>query len=294
MHTSSVGRRKAPGYPVLETYKFLPYLHAPELSKSDAVRVCTQLILENVPILKVKAVEVDLDNNVEPILPLFELALGDLPLVTSDLMLLTAQDLSLGKIHVEDGKLSTQSNCLLIIATKCFDRKEFVEGTIKSYNERGGYLVSRESMDFTPTIAAEKCPYGFQVVSIIPTEGNEKLVLLQRSTNRKLVTTLNTVVNISNPSDSTALDAYEWLPKLKEAAKESKGVIVVAENNSRSGIIGLANCIRKEPEGTKITCVFIDDKSAPPFNLEHPLYQEQLKLGLAINILRNVSEKRHN
>lgn len=289
MHASPVGRRKAPGYPVLETSKFLPYVHAPELTKSDAVRVCTQLILENTPILKVKAVEVDLDNNAEPILPLFELALGDLPLVTSDLMLLTGQDLNLGKIHVEDGKLSTQTNCLLVIATRCFDRKEFVEGTIKSYSERGGYLVSRESMEFTPAEAAEKCPYGFQVVTIIPTDGNEKFVLLQRSTNRKFVTALSTVVNISNASDTTATDTYDWLPKLKDAAKESKGVIVVAEKNPRSGIVGMVNCIRKEPEGTKITCVFIDDKSAPPFNLEHPLYQEQLKLGLAINILRNVS-----
>lgn len=289
MHTSPVGRRKAPGYPVLETYKFLPYLHAPELRKSDAVRVFTQIILENTPILKVKAVEVDLDNNAEPILPLFELSLGDLPLVTSDLMLLTAQDLNLGKIHVEDGKLSTQTNCLLIIVSNGFDRKEFVEGTITCYNERGGYLVSRESMDITPAIAAEKCPYGFQVISIIPTDSNEKLVLLQRSTNRKVVTALNTVINITNPSNSTAADNFEWLPKLKDAAKESKGVIVVAENNSRSGIVGLVNCIRKEPDGTKITCIFIDDKSAPPFNLEHPLYQEQLKYGLAINILRNVN-----
>lgn len=294
MHTSPVGRRKAPGYPVLETYKFLPYLHAPELRKSDAVRVFTQIILENTPILKVKAVEVDLDNNAEPILPLFELSLGDLPLVTSDLMLLTAQDLSLGKIHVEDGKLSTQTNCLLIIVSNGFDRKEFVEGTIKCYNERGGYLVSRESMDFTPAIAAEKCPYGFQVISIIPTDSNEKLVLLQRSTNRKVVTALNTVINISNPSNTTATDDFEWLPKLKDAAKESKGVIVVAENNSRSGIVGLVNCIRKEPDGTKITCIFIDDKSAPPFNLEHPLYQEQLKYGLAINILRNVNRAEHS
>lgn len=264
-------------------------MHAPELKKSDAVRVFTQLILENTPILKVKAVEVDIDNNAEPILPLFELALGDLPLVTSDLMLLTAQEFNLGKIHVEDGKLSTQTNCLLILATNCFDRKEFVEGTLKCFGERGGYLVSRESMDFTPTIAAEKCPYGFQVVSIIPTDANEKLVLLQRSTNRKMVTTLNTVIDISNTTDKTELDTYEWLPKLKDAAKESKGVIVVAEKNSRSGIVGLVNCVRKEPEGTKVLGVFIDDKLAPPFSLESPFYQEQLKLGLGINVLRNVS-----
>lgn len=289
MHTSPVGRRKAPGYPVLETYKFVPYLSAPVMPKSDAIRCCTQIILENTPMVKVKGVEVDLDNKTQPLLPLFETALGDLPLVTSDLMLLTTQDLSLGKIHVEDGKLSTQTNCLLVVASTCFDRKEFVEGTIKSFGERGGYLVSRESIDFNPSMAVEKCPPGFQVITIIPTDDNETLVLLQRSLKRKFVSGLYSVVNISNKSGTTTSDTYEWLDKLKVAGKQNKNIIVVSENNSRSGIVGLVNCIRKEPDGTKVTCVFIDEKSAPAFNMEHPVYQEQLKLGLAINILRNVS-----
>lgn len=287
MHTNNVSRRKAPGYPVLETYKYIPYISSPVLRKSDAVRCHTQLILENTPMIRVKGVEVDHDNSVNPLLPEFEIALGDLPLVTSDLMVLTGQDLNLGKIHVEDGKLSTQTNCLIIVSKNCFDRVDFVDGAVKSLHERG-YIVSRESPNFTAAEAAQKCPPDFNVISMIQTDDNEQLVLLQRAVKRKLLSD-QVVINISNSSDTTTADSYEWLNKLKQAMKQTKGtVIVVAQNNSRSGIVGLVNCIRKEPEGNKVVCVFIDDEHAPAFDLKLPFYQEQLKLGLAINVLRNV------
>lgn len=285
MHTSPVGRRKAPGYPVLETYKFLPYLDPPTLSTSDAVRCCTQLALENSPILKVKAVEVDIDNNCTPLLPLFELSLGDLPLVTADLMLLSAQELELGKIHVEDGKLSTQSNCTFVIASNCSQRTEFVTGALESLRDPGGYIVSRESIDFNVSQIKSFVSQGLQVVSIIPTE-SEKIVLLQRAAKKKPVGS-ETVIDISH--DPYADDNYGWVEGLKAALKDSSSVIVLSQNNLYSGVIGLVNCIRKEPDGNKVVCVFVDDKSAPPFNPEVPLYKEQLSLGLAINVYRKVS-----
>lgn len=284
MHTSPVGRRKAPGVPVLETFKFLPYIDPPTLSNFDAVRCCTQLALENSPILKVKAVEVDLDNNCVPLLPLFELALGDLPLVTADLMLLSAQELQLGKIHVEDGKLSTQSNCTFVIATNCSQRNEFVTGALETLRERGGYIVSRESLTLNATQIKNFVSQGLQVVSIIPTE-SEKIVLLQRAAKKKIAGS-DTVIDISH--DPYAADNYGWLDGLKTAVKENSSVIVLSQNNLYSGVMGLVNCIRKEPDGNKVVCVFVDDKSAPAFSVEHPFYKEQLNLGLAINVFRNV------
>lgn len=288
MHTNAVSRRKAPGYPVLETYKYIPYISTPPLPKSDAIRAHTQIIIENTPMLRVKAVEVDYDNSITPLLPQFELALGDLPLITSDLMVLTGQDLSLGKIHVEDGKLSTQTNCLLIVSKNMFERHEFVSGAIQSLHDRG-YLVSRESINFSAAEAAQKCPPEFNIISMIRTDDDEQLVLLQRAPKRKVALSLDVVVNISNSTDATTADSYEWLEKLKVAVRQTKGnVIVVAQNNSKSGIVGLVNCLRKEPDGNKVICVFIDDEHAPPFSLQLPFYQEQLRLGLAFNVLRNV------
>lgn len=287
MHTSPVGRRKAPGYPVLETCKYLPYISSPILRKADAVRSLSQIILENTPMLKVKAVEVDPDGDVQPILPIFELAFGDLPLVTTELMVLTKQDLDLGKIHVEDGKLSTQTSCLFVLAKNLFSRPTFVESAISSLSERG-YLISRESVKFTASEAVRKCPLEFNVVSMIRTDDDEQLVLLQKALVRKPIASQTAVIDISIATNTTTADSYEWIEEMKVALKDGKNVIVVAQNNPLSGIVGLVNCIRKEPDGTRVVCVFIDDKLAPPFNQDLPFYQEQLNLGLAINILRDV------
>lgn len=287
MHTNPVGRRKAPGYPVLETSKYIPYLSSPVLRKEDAVRCLSQLVIENTPMLRVKAVEVDLEGDVQPILPHFEVALGDLPLITTDLMVLTKHELDLGKIHVEDGKLSTQTNCLMVLSKNCLTKHDFVEEAIKSLDDRG-YLISREAVNITASEAAQLCPPDFNIISMIRTDDNEQLVLLQRALKRKVITN-QVVVDISNSTDSTAADSYEWLEKLKVAMKDGKNVIVISQNNPRSGIVGLVNCIRKEPDGAKVMCVFIDDKLAPQFSLDLPFYQEQIKLGLAINILRDVS-----
>jgi fatty acid synthase, animal type len=55
-----------------------------------------------------------------------------------------------------------------------------------------------------------------------------------------------------------------------------------------SGILGLVNCIRKEsPNGDRLKCVFIQDKTAPKFDIEAPFYQSQLKHGLATNIFKD-------
>lgn len=203
-------------------------------------------------------------------------------------MLLTTQEISLGKIHVEDGKLSTQNNCTFVIASNCIENKDFVQGALSSLRERGGYLVSRENLDFNIKQALADLPAGVQLITVIPTD-DEMIVLLQRANKRSI---FGTVVNISN--DPYAAESYEWLEQLKVATRDSASVIVLSQNNPYSGIVGLVNCIRKEPEGTKVTCVFIDDMTAPAFDVDNPFYKDQLKLGLAINVYKNVSLLKKN
>lgn len=278
MTTSPVARRKPPGLPVLESYKFISHLPAPKLPKSDAIRACVQIALENNPMPKVKVVEVDHDNLSQPITQLFENALGDLPLVTADLMLLTKQELSLGKIHVEDGKLSTQSNCCFVVLGKALSRLNVVESALTSLSDKG-YLVSRESIDLN--VQNIVVPPGLQLIAVFPTD-DENMVLFQRL--KRKMPELPIVINISANDNK-----FEWLDALKMAIKDSL-VIVVAQNQKLSGIVGLINCIRKEPNGNRVCGVFIDDESAPKFELNNSFYSSQLKLGLAINVYRNVSK----
>ncbi|XP_055698842.1 fatty acid synthase [Phlebotomus papatasi] len=274
LHASPVARRRPPGVPVLETYKFIPHLPTPEMSKIDAIRTCVQLALENNPNFKVKVVEVDTNESTEPIITFFQEALGDLPLVSTDLMYLTAREIELQEVHVENGKLSTQTNCMFVIASDCLANPDFVEKSVVSLTENA-YLVTRESKDLH--VEDIKIPPGFQLILSIPTE-DETIVMCHRL-RRKLIGN-PTVVKISMEDTK-----YEWLNKIRAAMKTGP-VTLVSEGEPTSGIIGLVNCLRKEPDGYLISCVFVDDSSAPPFDFDNPYFKAHLKLSLAINVCR--------
>ena len=274
LQANVVSRRRPPGIPVLEYYKFVPHFPSPMLSKTDGARVLVQLALENVPTLKVKAVEVG-TQLANTILPIIQEALADLPLVTADLTLLTKQSTEINGIVVEDGNLSTHTKCLFIIASDCIHDNDFIASSVTSL-EDNGFFVAREKSDFSSSNL--KLPLNFQLISII-TVDDEVLVLLQYL--KKKFMMASTVIKISEKDIK-----YEWLEKTKQSMK-NEPMILVAQNETTSGIIGLVNCLRKEPDGHMISCVFIDDDKAPAFDLQNPIYSSQLKLGLAINVLRN-------
>ena len=274
LEANAVGRRRPPGIPVLEYYKFISHLPTPKLSVSDGARVLVQLVLENVPTLKVKAVEVGRQSK-NVILPIFQEALVDLPLVTAELTLLTNDETELDGILVEDKKISTQSKCLIIIAADCIHDNAFIESCEASL-EVNGFFVARENVGFTDKDL--NLPLNFKLISIINVD-DEVFVLLQFNKN-------NLKDNLAVVKISEQDTKYEWLEKTKSALKNGP-VVLVAQKEKTSGIIGLVNCLRKEPEGHLVSCVFIDDNKTPAFDLQNPFYKSQLNLGLAINVLRN-------
>lgn len=275
MHTSTVNRRKFPGNLVLESYKFITYFPSPILRKSDAVRACVQLAVENNPALKIKVVEVDTSSHI-PIIDEFERALEALPLITADLMFLTPQDIDLGKIHVENGHLKSQTNCYFVIIREALLNLPSVETSLLSLRDNG-YLVSRETQS-VDLIINSTVPSGLQLLAIFRCD--EETLVLYRKIKKRILEIPNVVFVRSNE--------YEWLQELRTSIKEVP-VILVAQNEKASGIMGLVNCIRKEPLDNSLSCVFIDDVNAPPFSLDNPFYSSQMNLGLAINVYRDVN-----
>lgn len=276
LRASAIGRRKPPGIPVLESYEFIPHLPSHKLPLEDATRALVQLGFENAHALKIKTVELDNDDR-EPIVQFFHEALGDLPLVASEAMYLTKNDVELPGVHVEDGKLSSLTNCTFIIACAWSNNLKFVETAIGCLKEKA-YLVLRESLstDFTQLVIPPSC----KLVCAIPTD-NELLVMFQYEKRKTFGT--STVVRISSQDIE-----YSWIEEIRTAVTNGP-VTLVAEKESYSGILGLVNCLRREPIGQLVTCVFVADLKAPTFDPEHPLYKTQLRLGLAINVYYNVS-----
>ncbi|KAL9707515.1 hypothetical protein quinque_011033 [Culex quinquefasciatus] len=269
---SIVGRRNPPGVPVLETYGFVPYFSDDKVSSLEAVRMCVQLALENAPTLAINVTEVYTQSRAV-LAHLFGEAVADLPLVRSSLTVLTPALLEIENVTVKNEKLAEQSSTLFLITENKLADPQFIEDAKKCLTD-SGFILLRESIGFK--LENLKSVDDFHVLSKFTLE-DEILILLQRK-----VKSLNEVPDII-AVDTTDLS---WLAELKQAVK-LKPVILYAQNDSLSGIIGLVNCIRKEPKLQNVRCVFIDDPRAPKFALKDPMYKEQLNRGLAINVYKN-------
>jgi fatty acid synthase, animal type len=269
---SLVNRRRPPSDPVLEVHKFISHSPSPVLSRTDMAKVCVQLALENEPTKKIVTVEVDSGDGKVPLSEHIFLGLGDLPSIAPQIHYLTEATVEIDGVAVENKDLSSMSGVHLIIKSKCLNDRDFLV-TAKSVLGGKGFIASREPLDAEiPTSLLKE----LQLLAVLQTE-EEKVFVAQfpKEENKKSETMVKITANTE-----------EWLEPLKEAVKAGP-VIAYSQNEPLSGILGLINCIRKEPNGDKLKCFFIDDPSAPPFSLDHPMYQAQLSLGLVTNVYRD-------
>jgi fatty acid synthase len=258
---------------VLESYQFVPHLPTPFMDKQNMARFCVQLALENIPTNKVLSVEMDGDDR-DSIIEYIGSALGDLPLVTSELNYLTNKSVEMGSVIVSNEKLSTFKSIFMLIKSNCLSDRTFLDSAVSNI-QNGGFLIAREATEIKLKILSD-LPSQYQLIALVPTE-NETIVMLQ--VHSKLQATTEQVLRITSQN-------YDWIDDLKKAIKEGP-VIAYSEKEEFSGIIGLVNCIRKEPNGTNLKCILIDDYRSPPFDVENQFYKSFVRLGLAINVFKN-------
>lgn len=269
---SLVNRRRPQSDPVLEVHKFVPHYPSPKLGKVDMAKVCVQLAIENEPLKKIVAIEIDSGDGKMPLCENFFFGLGDLPLITPQIIYLTSSEMELDSISVQNKELSSFDNVNLIIKSNCILDQEFLKSAKTALNGKG-FIISREAEGIE--VPWKQIQNGLQVLAVIPTEG-ETVFMMQFA--KQEYKHPEAVINIT-------ADVEEWLEPLKSAIK--KGPVLAYSQHNSSGILGLINCIRKEPNGEKLRCVFIDDPEAPKFDTKRPIYESQLKLDLKINVLRN-------
>lgn len=71
--------------------------------------------------------------------------------------------------------------------------------------------------------------------------------------------------------------------------KAGQKLVIYNQNEPLNGLLGLVNCLRREPGGEVIYGLLIADSAAPAFNPDLDFYEEQLDKDLAINVYQNVS-----
>ncbi|GFU38618.1 fatty acid synthase [Nephila pilipes] len=89
---------------------------------------------------------------------------------------------------------------------------------------------------------------------------------------------------------------YEkWVSELRERVTNQPNdptrIWLVSEETNCSGIIGLVNCLRLEPCGSSIRCVFISERasSLPQFSPKAQFYREIMENDLTMNVFKSNS-----
>ncbi|KAJ8962424.1 hypothetical protein NQ317_010395 [Molorchus minor] len=269
----SINNRKNMRMPILEKYKFIPNIVALDIHSS--VRVNVQIILENALIYKVKVVEVINEFTQEdavPLTPIIEAVIGDEPLVQAQVKILSNTALEVDEsIEVEDKKLTGERDCNIVILSNIAGRTDELE---KAFNvlKEGGYVIAREAPD---CVVSSNLFHGATIVTVHRTQ-TQTILLLQKQT--KCEEPL--FIKVSSAENFT------WLSTVQETFNRSshQNIVLYSENEPLNGILGLVNCIRREPKGKFVKCVSITDrlKKFDPSEL-----QEQLKKNMAINIYKN-------
>lgn len=141
---------------------------------------------------------------------------------------------------------------------------------------KNGFVLTREPLSFDP--CHNIIPKNIELLTIHTTT-TEKLILLAQT---KPTLPVKIIDVTETPKD------FSWLAPLQEAVKNDGDceVLVLSQNNPNNGILGLVNCIRREPNGEKTKCVFLQN-NAPNFDLESEFYKNQLKKGFIINVYKD-------
>lgn len=82
---------------------------------------------------------------------------------------------------------------------------------------------------------------------------------------------------------------FSWIDRVKDELKEGQKVVLYTQDEHINGLLGLVNCLRKEPGGEVVYGLLIADPSAPAFNPDLEFYEDQLDKDLAVNVYQDVS-----
>ncbi|GJQ70151.1 hypothetical protein Trydic_g19608 [Trypoxylus dichotomus] len=270
---SAILRRKG-GDPVLEVSKFIP--NNAKMYSQDSIRSFVQFVLENSNATKAKVVEVCTENQTEDdlVCPVIQKALDDLPLIQQDVVVLAKQMLNLPRVTVQNNQLNTESDCLILIVSNILENIEMVEAN-NAVKDAKGFIISREP----PRVDLAKFSGSPYTVLCSNSSEMETMVLLRPT---RKVTEKTYYLDLTNGLDNL----NSWIPKLQNLLKEHKSVLLYAQDDELSGILGLVTCLRREFHGNRVSCVFILG-DAPKFDPELSFYKEQLDKGLAFNIWKD-------
>nr|XP_050846949.1 fatty acid synthase-like isoform X1 [Vespula vulgaris] len=287
---TAIARKRPVSDPIIEEYKFTAYRDRMETSLREILTLSVHITLENIPMYKVKTIELvqDKDNILAEKLasPLVLDILNKLPLVQANVNVFTPggkldnipEGVTISELNmIETGEIASLAiGYDLLTNGESDELKKLLKST-----KDGGFILTREKRNTTLNLSTLQ-EDQFRV--ILEKSTTEELWILLRKTNKLPEYTMIVDVNSNE---------FNWLHKVQyilarneERNIQNTRIILVEEGNFQSGLLGFINCLQKEHGGDIFRAVLIQDLNAPKFSLNVPLYSKQLEIDLVTNVLR--------
>ncbi|XP_035722352.1 fatty acid synthase-like [Vespa mandarinia] len=289
---SAITRRRPICDPIIEEHKFIAHRDKKEVSLREILTLSMHITLENIPIIKVKTVElIEYNDDISAeklVSPILLNILSKLPLIQANVNVFAPtnkfdeenipKDITVSeskRIHVDDTALLAVG-CGLLSKENKDNLKLLLKSTID-----GAFILSREKTN---------TPLDLSILERLKLN-----IVLEKRTSEESWVLLRKIKKISKNTSFINVNSnkFNWLQQVQTIlANETElnisktRVILVEEGNIESGLLGFINCLQKEPGGDIFRAVLIQDLKAPKFSLELPLYSEQLEMDLTINVLR--------
>ncbi|KAF5295889.1 hypothetical protein FQR65_LT10377 [Abscondita terminalis] len=248
--------------PVLETYKFVPF--KTKLSLENSLTVLIQMVIENsVGCLKVIEVIDSFTNNDQNQLlcPIIEKALKIECRVKSTLSIFSNKSYEDLNIDVVNKNLSQLPNDVnLVILSNGSKRPKVISDILQ--NRNNCFVLSRETNDFDALC---------DVVSVYQTN-QESLVMLRKSCSVE-----RKILNVGTD--------LNWLKQLQSLLTDNEKVLLVSQNDTTSGVLGLNNCLKQEV-GDDVACMFLPNNNSK-FDVNDKFFEKQLRNNLLVNVFKD-------
>ncbi|XP_011313292.1 fatty acid synthase [Fopius arisanus] len=289
-----ISRRKPAGEPVLETYNFVAHRDWAAISLKEAIRLATHLALENHLAIKVKTLEfLEAGEKYIPedlLSPLLGETLADLPMIQADVNIVAPEnpfeeeELPQTINVIEPKKLTSDTNAIILAGRNLLaPQKSSILGDLLSSLKDGAFVMTLESSSPEDiNLSLKKHELNIILEKLV---GNTKFFLLRKI---EPIPKNTIIIQVNN-------EEFSWVNSLKAALKaeiehETSGssrVFLISDGSFENGLLGLVNCLRKEPGGEIIRAILLQDPKSPEFSTLNPLYSDHLKLDLVINVLRS-------
>jgi fatty acid synthase, animal type len=272
LDASHLNRTRSAQGPLLESYSFVPHFSSHCLNRLDLAKFCTQLLIENESNLNISIVEVDANDDKEPLCEIFAEVMEKSLMVEADISYLTEKEVELKDVAVKNEKLSVGSKFDLII-TSSLSIDLFT--AINDHSDRNFFILSRQSCnqgDFN-------LPENYKCIACVIVEDEWMYLVWHR---KSLTAVSSNIVEIP-----TNFHDFKWIEELKSTIKLGPTIIHSKTDENFSGILGFFNCLRREPDVSGLRCFLIENSSAPKFSVDEKFYKKQLDLGLAVNIYKS-------